>query len=360
MFKTMGHNHKPSAATMVKCPGFFAVLDDVPKESPAGLQKLSADLNNCNKEFPPNHEPSIPNNTQTKDEKIRDIITKPVGSNIANWVTAMSDGSNWPTRYHNSSYANTVSQWIAGEFEKLAGDRATAANADVHIRLVDHRNTNQKSVEVRIDGTEASNDPEFVILGGHLDSIHSQTSRFNPDSRSPGADDNASGISILLETFRVLMAEDYRPKKPIVFYGYAAEEIGLVGSQEIANSYRNDNKTVLGVMQIDMAMYSTTNTNTIRLLRDYTSNNLTNLAQGLAEDYIGLTVESMTCGYACSDHASWSQVNYPAFMPAEDQFRDSAGRIHTSNDLVDGEMSGEYAKKFSQLALAYIISLTYE
>ena len=266
----------------------------------------------------------------------------------------MSDGSQWPTRYHGSSYANTVSSWIANEFSELAGDRQ-----DVTVQLVSHSNTQQNSVEVIIQGSDSSNE-EYIILGGHLDSIHKQTSNLNPNSRSPGADDNASGIGTLLEVFRVLMATHYVPKKTLVFYGYAAEEIGLVGSQEIAAAYANAEKKVKGVMQIDMAMYSSANPNSIQFVTDYTSANLTQLATTLSENYLDMSVSTMRCGYACSDHASWTKYNYPSFMPAEHQVDSSISRIHTTNDIVDSKLDATYAAKFSQLALAFIVAMTYE
>jgi leucyl aminopeptidase len=152
------------------------------------------------------------------------------------------------------------------------------------------------------------------------------------------------------------MENNYKPDTTVVFYTYAAEEIGLVGSQEIARSYANQNIEVLGVMQIDMAMYAPRTTNTIQFIDDFTSPNLTNFSKDLVTTYLGMTVTSYTCGYGCSDHASWNSLGFPAMMPAEDEVDSSIQRIHTTQDINNGQMDADYAGKFAQLAVAFAIS----
>jgi leucyl aminopeptidase len=57
-------------------------------------------------------------------------------------------------------------------------------------------------------------------------------------AKAPGADDNASGIATITETIRVLMSNGFQPKKTLKFMAYAAEEVGLLGSKEIANDFK--------------------------------------------------------------------------------------------------------------------------
>ncbi|HVL32255.1 MAG TPA: M28 family peptidase, partial [Actinomycetota bacterium] len=52
----------------------------------------------------------------------------------------------------------------------------------------------------------------FVVVGGHLDTV--------PDS--PGANDNASGIAVLLELARIAAVQP--PAVPVVFVAFTAEE----------------------------------------------------------------------------------------------------------------------------------------
>ena len=69
---------------------------------------------------------------------------------------------------------------------------------------------------------------EVVVLGGHQDSIAGSNCT---TSRSPGADDDASGIATLSEVIRAAMALGYQPERTVKFMAYAAEEVGLRGSQ---------------------------------------------------------------------------------------------------------------------------------
>ncbi len=71
--------------------------------------------------------------------------------------------------------------------------------------------------------------------------------------RAPGADDDGTGSVNLIEAFRALIAADFKPSTPVEFHWYAAEEVGLLGSQDIADSYADDNIDVLAFMELDMS-----------------------------------------------------------------------------------------------------------
>src|SRR5690606_7435874 len=87
--------------------------------------------------------------------------------------------------------------------------------------------TPQPSVILTIPGSTLPD--EIVILGGHQDSTRSGCSS-NANCVAPGADDDASGIAVLTEVIRVALANDFAPQRTVQFMAYAAEEVGLVGS----------------------------------------------------------------------------------------------------------------------------------
>ncbi len=72
---------------------------------------------------------------------------------------------------------------------------------------------------------ELSHQP--LVVGAHYDHLG-----IDPDSGSfyPGADDNASGIAVLLEVASKL-SRAFTPQRPILFVAFTAEEAGLLGSQ---------------------------------------------------------------------------------------------------------------------------------
>ncbi len=61
---------------------------------------------------------------------------------------------------------------------------------------------------------------EWIAVGGHLDT----------HDICPGARDNTSGVCVVLEAARALLASGFRPAHTIRFLAFGAEEIGLAGS----------------------------------------------------------------------------------------------------------------------------------
>jgi len=69
----------------------------------------------------------------------------------------------------------------------------------------------------------------------------------------PGADDNASGISGVLETARLL--SNFNMDYTIKFIAFDEEEDGLVGSLAYADSAFASCDSILGVLNLDMIGY---------------------------------------------------------------------------------------------------------
>ena len=183
-----------------------------------------------------------------------------------------------------------------------------------------------------IEGSVLPN--ETVILGGHLDSIN-----LSDQSVAPGADDNASGIAVVSEVLRVMLASGFRPWRTLQFMAYAAEEVGLRGSRAIAREYQLAGKNVVAVMQLDMTGFSGAPRD-MYFLTDYVSTDLTDFVKKLVGEYNGpgpheITFGDTACGYACSDHAAWTEVGVPAVFPFETLAEDRNLAMHTAHDTLD-------------------------
>ncbi len=86
-----------------------------------------------------------------------------------------------------------------------------------------------KNVLGMIKGTDPLVGNEAVVIGGHLDHVGVQYGQvYN------GAEDNASGASVVLEVARVMMANNIQPKRSIIFACWGGEERGLLGSSYYA------------------------------------------------------------------------------------------------------------------------------
>ncbi len=252
-------------------------------------------------------------------------------------------------RYHAHPSGTAGAEWIRDQWQAFAEGRP-----DVTVELFNHPTTPQPSVILTITGTTRPD--EVVVFGAHLDSIGPGTG--NPNFLAPGADDDASGIAVLSETIRTAMVNDFRPQRTVSFMGYAAEEIGLVGSQDIAQTYQDNGTNVVAVLQLDLTAFMGS-VEDISLITDNTNPELTAFLGDLIDTYQPLLTWSMSaCGFSCSDHASWNSRGYPAAIPTEARFGQHNQFIHTTSDITStfGD-SAAHAFKFARLSTAFLVEV---
>lgn len=251
------------------------------------------------------------------------------------------------SRYYQAETGVAASRWLQGQWASLAA-RIPGASA----ALFPHSAWKQPSVILTIPGSELPE--EIVVLGGHLDSISGWG---NSGARAPGADDNASGIAVLTEAARLIAESGVRPKRTIQFMGYAAEEVGLRGSQDIASKYAAAGKKVIGVIQFDMSNFAGSGEG-IWMLTDHVDAPLSAFTGKLVTAYAGVKAATTRCGYGCSDHASWTKKGFPAAMAFESTFNDSNKAIHSESDTL-ATMGGAatHSVPFAKLAVAFALEL---
>ena len=97
----------------------------------------------------------------------------------------------------------------------------------VNLEIVFDEKRPTHNILARISGTDAALRNEYVIVGAHMDHLGVDMAGdvFN------GADDNASGTAVVMETARVMKLRQFKPGRTIVFALWAAEEEGLLGSK---------------------------------------------------------------------------------------------------------------------------------
>lgn len=260
--------------------------------------------------------------------------------------------SAYRNRYYASSTGVAAANWIRDTWQALVQHRT---DASVELFTACANCASQPSVILTVQGADLAD--QIVVLGGHLDSISNYGSGEN--MLAPGADDDASGIATLTEVIRVALGSGWKPRRTLKFMGYAAEEVGLRGSQAIASSFAGSNLQVVGVLQLDMTNYRSGAVPDMRLVTDYSNPALQSFMTGLFDAYLapmGLARGTETCGYACSDHASWTANGYPAGMMFE--AGDPQGYfpyIHTRYDTLAtmGE-SAAASVAFARFGLAFV------
>lgn len=297
-----------------------------------------------------------------KSQAIRVEYTVDNSATVAPWLTQVDHTrigatithlSSYQNRYYNSSTGQAAAEWIRNTWQGLAGNRT-----DVTSELFACATCGvQPSVILTIRGNELAN--EVVVLGAHLDSIVSGAGG-NVMQRAPGADDDASGIATLTEVLRIAMANGWKPRRTVKFMAYAAEEVGLRGSNAIAQSYRAANINVVSVLQVDMTNYKSATNVDMRLVTDYSNTHVKTFLTSLFDTYLaprGMIRGTDTCGYACSDHASWTAAGYPSgfFFEAGSANGGYFPYIHTANDtLANMGNSAQNSGKFAMLGLAFL------
>ncbi|KPM43230.1 hypothetical protein AK830_g3346 [Neonectria ditissima] len=242
------------------------------------------------------------------------LIAQAQQSNLSTWANALAAFYN---RYYRGSYAATSATWM---YETVVN--VSSSNPDIEVTRYTH-SYNQPSVIAKIPGTSSS----VVIVSAHYDSVGSTTS-----GRAPGADDNASGVVVILEALRILAAAGYSPKNTLEFHFYSGEEGGLLGSRDVMQAYASSGVDVLAVMNQDMTGYSPNNV--IAVYTDYVDTALTNFAMALVPVYTDLELSTDVCGYGCSDHASANSAGFPAAYVCDENMADSSPYIHSAQDTI--------------------------
>jgi hypothetical protein len=86
--------------------------------------------------------------------------------------------------------------------------------------------TQGRNVGALLRGSDAKLRAEFVIVAAHFDHLGVRGGKLYP-----GADDNASGVAMMLEVARSLAKAPSPPRRSMIFVGFDLEEIGLFGSR---------------------------------------------------------------------------------------------------------------------------------
>ncbi|MFC1521646.1 M20/M25/M40 family metallo-hydrolase [Elusimicrobiota bacterium] len=317
-------------ATYKRAPGFFAY--DSKEEALKDLYATPAPA------------PEI-SYTIDQQEKIVPMVAQVSEKDISATITKLESFYN---RYYTSSYGINSSKWIAAHWGDIAKKRP-----DIDVELYNHSSFPQDSIILTIKGTK---DPDkVVVIGGHADSTSGWWG--GEDSRAPGADDNGSGIAVITEALRVIVASGYHPSKTIKLMGFAAEEVGLRGSREIAAEYGSKGMNVVGMANFDMTNFKGS-PNDIYLLSDNTSRPQNTFMGNLIDEYVNVPWGWTECGYGCSDHASWTKQGFAASTPFETAKDGMNGNIHTSRDtLANCGGNASHSTNFAKLAIAYLVEM---
>ncbi|MGE3840554.1 MAG: M20/M25/M40 family metallo-hydrolase [Vicinamibacterales bacterium] len=147
--------------------------------------------------------------------------------------------------------------YVADQF-KAAG-LAPGGDAGTYMQSfsTSHTPDGQTRTIANVIGVLAGRDPAWasqaVVVSAHYDHL----GKGWPDPRRgdegrvhPGADDNASGVAVLIELAKAFAAEG-APRRTILFIAFTGEDAGLLGSKYYADHPRTPLHEVMGVINLD-------------------------------------------------------------------------------------------------------------
>lgn len=246
-------------------------------------------------------------------------------------------------RYANSDSGVLAAEWLISELKSL-----TIGRKDVSVYTVPTDGYRQPSVILKI----GESDSQGVVVSAHFDTVSGWTGWGR--KHMPGADDDGSGTVTVLEAARVVLASGLHFKKPVYFMWYAAEEEGLVGSSSVTGQFRKQKVPIEIALHFDMTGYEYKNDPSLWLLSDYTSSQATSFLAALTETYVHQKVSYTKCGYACSDHASWTAAGVSAGAATEASFIHMNPSLHTPEDTME-KLSLRHMTDYLKLALAFVV-----
>eukprot|EP01094_Clydonella_sp_ATCC50884_P005726 TRINITY_DN14685_c0_g1_i1.p1 TRINITY_DN14685_c0_g1~~TRINITY_DN14685_c0_g1_i1.p1 ORF type:complete len:481 (+),score=110.11 TRINITY_DN14685_c0_g1_i1:55-1443(+) len=314
------------------------------------------------KEGPPFYSSSVPSSLSHADV-VKGVIAELDPQHVHDTIAYLSE--NYLNRFFQSDSGLAAHEWLRAQYQTIVDKYQRGSS--VSVTSYEHRWL-MPSLIVHIaadaDATSAPyNSGEIVVLGAHLDSINRQNWTTNAvTGRAPGADDDASGIAVGLELFRVLMKQrgTFTLARAIEIHAYAAEEEGLYGSADVAASFQRNGARVAGMLQLDQCGYVRDPANErLALFVDNTDPLLNNFTMLNVEQYQSLPcVLSDEDGRADSDFHSWTDNGFRASYIAEGPVDDIVygNDKHTAYDLLSG-VSISHVMSIANAAAGFVLEL---
>jgi hypothetical protein len=270
-----------------------------------------------------------------KSQAVSELLSSVTAANLQSTVEALE---NLGTRHHSAG-SSDASSFVESLWQPLLPSGAS-------ITKVSHTGYTQKSVLLKIPGTDTAG--KTIIIGAHLDSINPTNNQ-----NAPGADDDASGIAALTEVLRIIKTSGATFARPIELHAYAAEEVGLIGSQGVVAAALSTNQNVAAMLQLDMIGYSADpNEQIIHVITTDTSPVLARHLKDLTSNYLGAAWQASELASGTSDHRSWHKSGFHAAFAFENPLNYNRA-LHTEADQ-SSRLNFDFAARFTKLTVAFL------
>ena len=284
-----------------------------------------------------------------EDARIRSLMNQ---VSVDSLTATIDHLQSYHTRRWDSRMVYEVQDWLCGTYRVMGIDSISLHDFPVVL----HDTLYETSDNVIAIQRGLVYPDEYVVCGAHYDSYNNSPG--HPDSlRAPGADDNASGSSGILETARLLSQCKF--ERSILYCGWAAEEIGLIGSAAFAKDCADHLLDIVGYFNLDMIGYLKEGSD-IHVHLMYTSQDSTiaNYVYDFSHVYFPeMPIRQNWLSWGDSDYSSFNRNGYAAVHPFEDVYQ-SSPFIHTPNDILGVSVNNmAQVKRFTELNLGLVATL---
>jgi hypothetical protein len=227
------------------------------------------------------------------------------------------------------------------EYEKRANAGTPVVDELERVRVrgqtaLDHPVAITDNVVAVLPGTGALAD-QYVVLGAHYDHLgYGEIGGFgNEGQLHPGADDNASGVAVMLMVAKRLAASQEhdtdRPRRGVIFAAFTGEERGLLGSAHYVSHLEPPGVTMSQITaMIDLDMVGRMQMSTLHVFGSDSGGGWEDMLRDAAEG-LALRLKFDGAQLGASDHVSF-QVHD---VPAVHLFTGSHGDYHRPTDTSD-------------------------
>ena len=206
------------------------------------------------------------------------------------------------------------------ELEKAAGTDLrpnsimTSSTADGEAEVVT-RDAITANVAMVIEGTTMKN--EFVVVGAHYDHLgmggQGSSSRIQDTvAIHSGADDNASGVALMIELAEMLAADQEKHARSILFVAFSGEEKGLLGSKYFVENMGISPSAINLMVNLDMVGRMKEG-NGVQVGGVGTASGLRDTVISFNDTTL-LSLSFTDEGYGPSDHSSFYSKNIPVLF----------------------------------------------
>ena len=284
---------------------------------------------------------------KTEDPEIRALMNLVSVDSIEANIQHLSS---YHTRRYDSRYIWEVQDWLVSRYKAFGVDTVMLHDFEVPYY---EQGTADNILAVKWGTTKPE---EYVICGAHYDSWNADG--YDPDTiRSPGADDNASGVAGILETARLLSS--YTFDRTLIFANWCAEEVGLVGSAAYAHDCAEQRMDIVAYFNLDMTGYLAEGSDIhVNLMYTTQDSLLGQYVKRFSRTYFpDMRIWQDWLAWGDSDYSSFNRNGYAAIHPFEDTHA-SSPFIHTRQDVLGLSVNNlEQCKRFTELNLGTVATL---